>query len=202
MAEIDCRHFNGYKPCAKNETCDRTRCSHFESVRQRVLIVHLEALGAVLRSTALIPAIKRKYPKSTITWVTKAPADQLLMGLPDVDRVLTTDASGLLSLSALQFDVGLVVDKSLQAAGVLSHTKVERVFGFRTNSFGAIVPANGEALELWNLGLNDQKKFFENKKSEAQLVHEALNLGEYRRDQYQVNLSVSEMAESFRRREK
>jgi heptosyltransferase II len=193
MAEIHCRHFNGYKPCGKSLNCDRGECASFASVKERILIVHLEALGAVLRSTSLLSAIQRRYPGSLITWVTKAPADRLLKNLNEVDRVLTVSAEDLLTLSALTFDLAFVIDKSIAAWGIVKHTKVDEVRGFRADPVnGAIVPANPEATELWSLGLDNHKKFFVNVKSEQQLVHEALKLGEYTRSEYRVELSAEE----------
>src|SRR5512135_2445649 len=100
MAMIDCRHFSGYKPCSRNDTCD-SNCPHFSIGLPRILIIHLEALGAVLRATCILPAIKMKFPRSHITWVTKAPAQHLLANNPLLDRVLTTHGDDLLALSAL-----------------------------------------------------------------------------------------------------
>jgi heptosyltransferase-2 len=193
MAELNCRHFSGYKPCALNEVCDQQQCTHYRSVQQRLLIVHLGALGAVLRSTSLLKALRRKYQGAHITWVTKAPAHHLLKNLSAIDRILTLDQEDLLALRALEFDVAFVIDKSLSAVGVLQLTKVHEVKGFTAVS-GVIVPANREADELWRLGLSNQQKFFVNQKTEQQLVHEALDLGEYTRDPYQINLSHSEQA--------
>lgn len=194
MAEITCRHFNGYKPCGKSATCG---CPQFEPVGERLLIVHLEALGAVLRSTSLLAAIRRQHPRAHVTWVTKAPAHHLLKNLPEIDRVLTTD--DLLPLRALEFDVAFVIDKSLAAAGVVAITKAREVRGFRAQGH-AIVPANPEAQELWELGLSDQKKFFENLKSEQRLTHEALALGPYVRDGYRVEFTREEKAMIAERR--
>lgn len=201
MAETSCRYFNGYKPCGKSTDCERTRCASFTTVHERILIVHLEALGAVLRSTSLLPAIRRKYPRAHITWITKAPAHHLLKGVNGIDRVLTTSPEDVLALSALDFDLAFVIDKSLTAAGLLRQTRVEEIRGFRTGgAAGAVVPANPEALILWSLGLSDQKKFFENTKSEQQLVHEALALGDYTRDEYNIELSADERGLAWRRR--
>lgn len=201
MAQINCRHFSGYKPCGLNTQCD-TKCAHFKASSPRILIVHLEALGAVLRATSLLPAIKRQYPQAHITWVTQAPAQQLLANLPQIDRVLTTQPNDQLVLRALKFDLGLVVDKSLKAAGVLSLTEAKEVRGFKADSStGAIIPANPEAGELWRLGLSDHHKFYVNQKPETQLMVEALRLGEYRRDEYQVRLSENERAHVEARRQ-
>jgi heptosyltransferase II len=145
--------------------------------KERILIVHLEALGAVVRSTSLLASVKRKYPDSHITWVTQKPSNQLLKGNPLIDRVLTTDRDDLLSLSALEFDIALCVDKSLKAAGVLASAKFDKLFGFKVDGkTGAILPATDAAVELWELGLSDYKKFFVNKKPETQLSREALEL--------------------------
>ncbi len=191
MAETSCRYFNGYKPCGKNAECN-AECPSRSTVAERILVVHLEALGAVLRSTSLLAAIKRQYPRSSVTWITKAPAHHLLSGLAAIDRLLTLSSEDLLSLSAMEFDLGLIVDKSPVATGVVKATTVKELRGFRTISSGAIVPANAEAHELWELGLSDRKKFFENTKTEQQLVHESLALGPYVRDPYMVALSKSE----------
>jgi heptosyltransferase II len=197
MAEIACRFFNGYKPCGKANSCDRTICTSYSSVDERILIIHLEALGAVLRSTSLIPAIRRKFPRAHITWVTKRPAQDLLTGI-GIDRLITAD---FFQVAALKFDFVFVIDKSLEASGILALTRATEVRGFRADAVtGAILPANPEAHELWELGLDDHRKFFVNKKSEQRLVHEALGLGEYLRDEYQAILSSSELATAQARR--
>ncbi len=176
MAEMNCRFFNGYKPCGKNAVCN-SQCDKKEEIQNRILFIHLGALGAVVRSTGLLKAIHKQYPHSHITWVTQKPADQLLMHNDLIDRVFTTDANDLLKLKALKFDVAFVIDKSLEASGVLAHTQAEKVFGFLADAkTGAIVPSNPEARELWEIGIDDYKKFYVNKKSELQLTAEALNL--------------------------
>lgn len=127
-----------------------------------------------------------------MTWVTDKPADQLLKNHPGIDRVLTTTQEDLLKISALEFDVALVIDKSLKALGVLKQTKAKEHFGFKVHATtGAILPATAAATELWNLGLNDHDKFFLNKKSEIQLATEALEL-KYERDEYDLPLTLNE----------
>lgn len=191
MAVTDCRFFTGYKPCGRNGACD-DGCPSKDIPGARVLIVHLGALGAVVRSTALLAPIRRKFPRAHVTWVTDAPANRLLTGHPSIDRVLTTLESDSLALSALEFDAAFVIDKSLKAAGVLARTKADLVFGFRADArTGAILPATKAAEELWSLGLDDHAKFFVNKKSEIQLVTEALELGPWNGDRYSLTLDSS-----------
>lgn len=190
--QIACRYFNGYKPCGKNSHCSAL-CEHRDLIEKRILIVHLGALGAVVRATAILNSVHKKYAHAHVTWVTDKPAHHLLAHNPKIDRVLTTESSDLLSLTSLQFDVALVLDKSLKASGVLKQTQVEKVFGFVADQkTGAIVPASAAAQELWKIGLNDELKFFKNTKTEVQLLIESMELGPYERADYDVPLNESE----------
>lgn len=200
MSVTGCRHFSGYKPCFRSTACDDS-CALKDIPSVSILIVHLGALGAVVRSTSLLRAMKRKFPSSMITWVTDAPAHHLLKNHPAIDRVLTTSTSDLLSLSSLEFEVAFIIDKSLKASGVLKHTTVDQVYGFTTLARnGAIVPATPAAQELWELGLDNDKKFFENKKAETQLLIEALELGPFMRDEYWLPLTPEEETEKQARK--
>lgn len=146
-----------------------------------------------MRSTALLAAIHRKYPGAQITWVTDAPCDRLLAGHQRIDKVVRAEPSELLAIAGREFDVALVIDKSEKAAGVLAQVRARQVFGFVTDPrFGKIRPATPAALELWQLGLDDELKFFVNQKTENQLVHEALELGEYKREDYDLPLTETE----------
>lgn len=192
MSVVDCRFFNGYKPCTKNTRCD-TSCTAKDIPSTSLLVVHLGALGAVVRSTSWLKALKRKYPKSMVTWVTEAPAHQLLKFHPAIDRVLTTSESDLLQLGAFEFECAFVVDKAAKAVGVLHHTRVEKIYGFKCHPVnGAIIPATAAAEELWELGLDNHQKFFVNKKPETQLMVEALELGPYKKEDYWLPLTAQE----------
>lgn len=191
MEQNHCRFFKGTRPCGLSESC-HSGCPQLDPIRTRILIVHLGALGAVIRSTSLLKAIKRKYPQSWITWITDKPAHKLLSGHPLIDQVMNPDPDELLELSAQKFTVAFVIDKSLKAAGILRWTSVDQVFGFVSDpSLGAIVPATQAARELYELGLSNKKKFFENTKPETRLVAEALELG-YERDPYDLPLALKE----------
>lgn len=166
------------------------------------MLIHLGALGAVVRSTALLEPIRRKYPNCYLTWVTESPANKLLMGHPLIDRVVDSKSAELMVIENLEYDAVLVVDKNPVAVAIGRRVKARRNFGFQTEpSHGAIAPATPAAQELYDLGLNNEKKFFENQKSEIRLVHEALELGPYVRDEYILPLSPLERALQKKRSE-
>jgi heptosyltransferase-2 len=188
---VHCRWFSGYKPCGLSESCD-PQCPSRSVPQVRILFVHLGALGAVLRSTALLAPLKRKFPSSHITWVTMKPAQQLISNIPHSDQILTTSSEDLLCLQGREFDIGFCIDKSLSATGIFNLVNIDQVYGFKSEPrSGAILPATEAARELWNLGLSNHQKFFVNNKSENQLICEALEL-EYLKDEYQVRFTPSE----------
>lgn len=194
-----CRHFNGYKPCVKHSHCNAS-CPHFEIPKVSILIVHLGAMGAVVRSTALLAAIKRKYSSSFITWITEESTKPLLICNPMIDKVLSLSSRDLLILSGLKFDIGFFIDKSAELAGLIKLTQPLQQFGFTTQAEnGAVIPLTDSAQELWDIGLDNHKKFFQNKKTEIQLIAEALELP-YERDEYLVPLTTEEKALSQSRR--
>lgn len=200
MPEIQCRHFSGYKPCTKGSLCD-SRCPSRSVPDVRVLVVSLEALGAVLRSTVILEPLRKKYPDAHVTWITEASAKPLLEQNPLIDRLLVADAGGALAMDVLEFDIAFVVDKSLKAAGLAKRAK--KVFGFTVDSrSGSILPATEAAAELWELGLSNDKKFYLNTKPETQLLIEALELGPFKNTPYLLRLSDDERrVVQMRRRE-
>src|SRR3990172_1598383 len=82
----ECKHFIGYKPCFPETACLKECVAH-DPIGKKILIVNLDAMGAVIQTTAMLPAIKRKYPKSHISWITMKNAHRLLANNPYFDPV-------------------------------------------------------------------------------------------------------------------
>ena len=185
----DCRQFTGFSPCRHRRSCPG--CPHYDPVHPRVLLIQLDALGDVLRTTPVLPAIRRKHPKAHITWLTRREAAPLLAYNPLVDRVLILGDATAAVLSSLEFDLALCPEKSVAAGALMRTVKATEQRGFSVDAGGAIVPLNPEAEYLYRLGLDNEEKFFVNEQSEQQLVTEALGF-EYKRDRYIVVLDDRE----------
>ncbi len=185
----DCRLFTGYKPCKYKMDC--AGCHHYDPVDQRIAVVSLEAMGAVLRSTCLLPAIKRKYPQSHITWVTLKNAKPLLDNNPYIDRLVALDPVNYPLLQKLKFDHLYAVDKSAQAGALAAMMHANHKWGFGVDENGVIRPFTEEADYQYSLGLNDHLKFFVNEKAETQQITETMGL-EWARDPYILELTTGE----------
>ncbi|MFH1753520.1 MAG: glycosyltransferase family 9 protein [Candidatus Omnitrophota bacterium] len=187
--KLDCRYFTGYKPCSPGKIC--VDCADHSPMGTRILIINLDALGDVLRTTAMLHPLKRKYSVSHITWVTEASAMPLLENNYFIDRVISYSAQNMLSLLSEKFDVLMNVDKSWRTGSIANLIDAKEKFGFSITENGAIYPFNKEAGPLYEIGLNDDMKFKINKKTEQELLCETMAL-EYKRDEYILNITPGE----------
>jgi heptosyltransferase-2 len=186
----DCKHFNGYKPCFPGTNC-LEQCAEPDPIGTTILIVNLDAMGNVLVTTSLLPALKRAYPRSSVSWITLKNAAPLLRYNPYLERVYVWEPEQWLILQQMKFDLVLNVDKSRHACAFTMTLAAERKLGFGLNQNGVIVPLNPEALENYQLGLSDHLKFRVNQKTVPQLQCEQFGL-DYRRDPYTLVLSEEE----------
>ena len=192
MTIPSCKNFTGYKPCFPETVCYE-QCVSPDPIGTRILIVNLDAMGNVLLTTGLLPALKRKYPKSTISWITLGNAAPLLQNHPDLDRVYVWEPETWMILGRMKFDLILNVDKSRRSCAFTMTLRGTKKMGFGLNDDGVIIPLNPEALENYRLGLNDHLKFKVNTKTVLQLQCEQFSL-KYRRDPYRVYLTEEERA--------
>ncbi|TVM03146.1 MAG: glycosyltransferase family 9 protein [Candidatus Brocadia sp. WS118] len=186
--EFDCRFFASEKPCRFKLDCsvDDT-CPQYQSMGKRILIIKLAAIGDVLRTTPILPVLKEKYPHSQITWITDSSSLSVLEENPFIDRLLTANYENALRLQVEKFDVLICLDKDTVAASLASLVKAEQKLGFALSEKGHLYPLNKEADYLFRLGVSDELKFWQNKKTYQQLIFEALGLGE-KYGEYVINL--------------
>ncbi len=186
----DCKRFTGYKPCFPGSTCYK-ECADPDSIGTKILIINLDAMGAVLQTTALLPAIKRKYPLSHISWITLKNAYRLLENNLYLDATYVWEPESWLILQNIEFDIVYSADKSVRSCAFCNTLNAKEKIGFGLNKDGKIIPLNKEAEFSYLLGLDDNLKFRVNKKCGTQILQEAMKL-EFRRDAYTLNLSDEE----------
>jgi heptosyltransferase II len=181
----DCRHFTGYRPCAPGGPC--SGCEDFALAIPDILLINLDAMGDVLRTTALIPAIRRAHPEARITWLTRPRAAPLLRENPGIDRVLTLGVEADILLRTLHFDLVLNADKSMVAGALAVSVNAKERRGFGVDPAGTIIPLNPEAHHLYAMGLDDTLKFHTNQRTAPDLLAEALGF-KHQRDEYVLKL--------------
>ena len=195
---MDCRWFSGYKPCKFARPCEG--CPDYTRSGPRIAILSLEAMGAVIRATCLLAPVRQQYPDAHITWITLPQCRGLLEQNPEIDRTIFVEAKTVALLNHLHFDTLYAVDKSPEAGALAEQIVAKRKFGFGLTDDGAIRPLNPEATYQYDLGLDDQLKFFTNEKPETQQLTETMGL-KWERDPYLFRLSQEERDYSSRLRQ-
>lgn len=158
--KCDCRYFPGDRPCRfhKETGICCPECSHYAPVTQKILIIKLGAMGDVLRTTALLSPLKRKYPQSHITWVTLTPSLDFFLGNTLVDTVLDYRFDALPRLLGEEYDLVINPDAEKLSASLARAARGKEKLGFGLDEHGAIVPLNPEAEHWLEMGAFDELK--------------------------------------------
>lgn len=178
-----CKRFTGYKPCFPDHNCWEDGCRDNLPIGKKILIINLDAMGDVLMTTAQLPAIRRKFPESTVYWLTLKNAASLLSNNPYLDRVLVYDAETISILNEIEFDYVMNVDKSQRSCSLLNSINSEHKLGFGLNADGKIIPVNEGAYYNYNLGMDDHLKFKVNQRTGQDYLAETFEL-DYLRQEY------------------
>jgi heptosyltransferase-2 len=186
----NCLKFTGYRPCAPYMKCEE--CEDPRPVKEHILVVSLEAQGAVLMSTALLHAIKQEYPESYLVWLTRQEAMPLLENNQLIDRALPWNDENRLLLGQVEFDIVYSLDKSAYTGAFVNSIKAAKKRGFGVSPQGQIIPLNRGALYNYRLGLDDAMKFHENKRPVVDVLHETVELP-YNGQRYSLKLTPEEI---------
>ncbi|MCB9881678.1 MAG: glycosyltransferase family 9 protein [Planctomycetes bacterium] len=160
----DCRHFRSERPCRphKHRGVVCASCDVYDPIRERITIVKLAATGDVLRTTAFLPGLRRKYPGAWIRWLTVGGAAPLFAGNPYVDELVVGDGIHLPArLAILPQDLVLCPDADAQTASLAASIPLRddgRRVGFGIDGDGNVVPLSEAAAHWFALGLSDAFK--------------------------------------------
>jgi ADP-heptose:LPS heptosyltransferase len=156
----DCRRYRVSVPCQPHKQrqarCDE--CVHYDAVSGRILIVKLDAMGDVLRTTSCLEPVKRLYPHSHITWITRTNGKAVLEGNPWIDRILEVERNYLEFVLSERFDLALGPDADLLSATIMTLATADEKRGFISDGNGGVVPLNEAAEHWWRMGLDDTLK--------------------------------------------
>ncbi len=187
----NCKNFTGYKPCYSDHNCWEDGCKDNIPNGTKILIINLDAMGDVLMTTAQLPLLQKKFPESTIFWITLKIASPLLHNNPLIDKVFEYNAESISVLQNIKFDFVLNVDKSLRSCALLNSISAGNKLGFGLNEDGKIIPVNKGAYYNYNLGMDDNLKFKLNKRTGQEYLSETFEL-DYKKEDYVFEFTEEE----------
>jgi len=177
ILKTDCRFFKGDRPCDPHKEngvkCDD--CSYYQPIASKILIIKLDAVGDVLRTTSILKPLKKKYPNSYIEWCTRKNSIELFRNNLLVDEVIVFEDDAFFRLSAEEFNIVINLDTSKLSSAIASNASAIEKFGYVLNKKG-YVESTSDAAQQWleMSAFDDVKK--KNTKSYQQLMYEILNL--------------------------
>jgi ADP-heptose:LPS heptosyltransferase len=155
----DCKFFLGDRPCIwHKQTGVLCTCDRYEKVEERVLVVKLDAMGDVLRSTALLPPLAEAHPRAAITWITRKESVPLLQRNPYIAEVLEVGPEALVHLQTRTFDRVINLDASKISAALATAAQSTRKDGFVLDEQGYVKPTNEAARRWLEAGIFDDIK--------------------------------------------
>ncbi len=156
---FDCRYFRGDRPCTwHKKTGVVCECEHYQRVTERVLIIKLDAMGDVLRTTALLPLLATAHPQAAVAWITRKESVPLLENNPYVSEVIEYGADALVQLQARRFDRVINLDAGKTSAALASAAHSARKDGYVLDERGFVQPTNDEARRWLEMGVFDDLK--------------------------------------------
>lgn len=159
--KLDCRHLIQQLPCQYHKKSERTcsACEYYDPVKTNILVIKLGAMGDVLRTTTILPALKKKYPLSRIIWVTQTDSYELLLPNPYIDKVLVNERPETLPLLlAEEYDMAINLDIDHQSSALLKLCRAHKKLGYILDEHGGIRPVSSEATEWFEMSIDDRLK--------------------------------------------
>lgn len=156
---FDCKYFLGDRPCLWHKTSGLLcTCDHYQRIEQRLLIIKLDAMGDVLRTTALLPALADAHPGLAITWITRKESRPLLERNPYIAEVFEHGPDALLQLQTRTFDRVINLDAGKTSAALASMANAKQKDGFVLDPLGYVQATNPAAREWLEMGVFDDLK--------------------------------------------
>ena len=156
----DCRYYLGDRPCDfhKREGFKCGDCPYYSPFSVKILIVKLDAAGDVLRTTSILSGLKKRYPDSYLTWITRGVSSPLFINNTYVDRVIPLQPDGLLCCQAETFDISINLDTSQLSSTIQSLVRSGEKRGFALDDRGRVCVCNPEAERWLRMSIFDDEK--------------------------------------------
>jgi ADP-heptose:LPS heptosyltransferase len=155
----DCRFFLGDRPCIwhKREKVI-CRCGYYSPHGKRILVIKLDAVGDVLRTTCILPVLKKHWPDCAITWITHPASVPLLQNNPYIEEVLSSGPDALLQLAVRKFDIVIALDAGRTCAALAALARAGEKIGFLLHEGGFVTATNPAAEDWLRMGVFDDLK--------------------------------------------
>lgn len=155
----DCQHFLGDRPCVWHKKAGALcECEHYQPVRGNTLLIKLDAMGDVLRTTCLLPVIAETWTGTRVSWITRPESVPLLKHNPYVAEVIPYGTDALIHVASRTFDRVINLDAGQTSASLATMTQAREKLGYTLHQNGHVVATNAAAEAWLRMGIFDDLK--------------------------------------------
>ncbi len=189
-----CRFFNEKYACDTLSAEGYTSCEECKFATpfsKKILIIKLGAIGDVIRTTPILPALRKKYSEDAlIYWMTNPESAEVLENNPLIDKVLIYNTENILRIQQEKFDVLFALEITTPSTLLANLVNATEKFGYFFDNGVTSCFNKGAAAYLETAFLNHIK--LQNRKTYQELIFEACEL------QYNKEKPILELTEKER----
>ncbi len=136
-------------PCTPNKERGKIcMCDEYEKKGKRILIIKLDAMGDVLRTTPIVRKLRKDFKDCEVTWITKYPE------LASADIAMPYSTESVMRILADSFDISYNFDKCQNACALQNLVKAVKKKGFSLKD-GKCHPIDRDAEHKFLTGIFD-----------------------------------------------
>jgi len=155
----DCQYFLCDRPCIWHKQnglfCE---CEHYIPLKEKLLIIKLDAMGDVLRTACLLPVITKAWPGIRITWLTRSESIPLLENNPYVAEVVPYNTDAIVHLLSRTFNKVINLDAGKVSSSMAAIANANEKIGYIMCEDGYVMGTNDAAEEWLCMGVFDDLK--------------------------------------------
>lgn len=181
----DCAHYRGELPCVKDKVC--WECDEFEAIGKRALVIKFGAPGDALRTTPLLARLRHEGYRE-ITWISDSASLEVLSAAENIDRLIPFGPEAITIVLSEQFATVFSLDKAPAARALAMMAMSPDKRGFSQTADGRLTSFDERGNYALRLGIDDDLKFHQNKKTVPQMIYEMCGY-DYAREPYEFKCS-------------
>jgi heptosyltransferase-2 len=151
MIKTNCIHFKGYSPCKYNKEFgyECYSCNYYAEIDTRILIVKLDGIGDIIRTTPILHRFFSIYKNPKIYWLSNHSEV-----LPDNIESLSYNFKSIEILRNINFDLIINLDKEMSVCAFAQSLKSRNLIGFRLEN--GVVVCTPSAFHKYKTGVFDR----------------------------------------------
>ncbi len=189
-----CRFFDERYACdtltSENyKSCEE--CRFAQEYSKKILIIKLGAIGDVLRTTFILPLLKKKYgSESLIYWMTNPISVDFLKDNNLIDKVLQYNLENAMRIQQEKFDILFALEIDTPSTLLANLVKADEKYGYFFDNGTTSCFNQGAEAYLKTAFLNHIK--IKNRRTYQDLISKACKL-DYNKEKPMLNLTEKEM---------